>query len=112
MSFLVFLVLPFLLCLGMATVTSLLWRLELQNPGLYAVAGFLATLGLHRLLQAGAELTKLFIPGGYFLESRPKPDIVQLAKETLNTETVVLSVLLVAIGVPLLRWLKAAMVKV
>jgi len=112
MSFLVFLFLPFLLCLSMAAVTSLLWRQELQNPGLYALAGFLATLGLHRLLQAGAEIAKLFNPDGYFLEARPRPDIVQLAKETLNTETIVLSVLVVAIGIPLLYWLKAAMVKV
>lgn len=112
MSFLLFLVLPFLLCLSMAAVTSLLWRQDLHNPGLYAITGFLTTFGLHRLLQAGAEIAKLFIQDVYFLESRPKPDIVQLAEETMNTETFVLGVLVVVLGIPLLHRLKAAFVKV
>jgi hypothetical protein len=78
---------------------------------LFAVAGFLLCLGLHRVLQAITEFVKLFTGGGYFLEAREKPDVVQLAKETLNTETLVLCFLLVVVGIPLLLWLRSAMVK-
>jgi len=111
MSFLVALVLPLVLCLIMAGATSVLWWRTLGNPVLFAIAAFLLTLGLHPVLQAIAEFVKLFSGGGYFLEAREKPDVVQLAKENLNAESIVLCFLLVVIGIPLLLWLRSAMVK-
>ena len=111
MSFLISLALPFILCVVMAGTTSLLWWKALGSPVLFGVAAFLATLGLHRLLQAIVEFVKLFTHGGYFLEVRGRPDVVQLAKESLNTETVIVCVLLIAIGLPLLYLLRTAMVK-
>jgi len=111
MSFLLALVLPFVLCAVMSGTASLLWWRTLANPAAFGVVALLATLGLHSLLQAVAEFLKLFTGGGYFLEARERPDVVQLAKEGLNTEVVVLCVLLVALGIPLLYWLRSAMVK-
>jgi uncharacterized membrane protein YjgN (DUF898 family) len=111
MSFLVALVLPLFLCAVMAGVTSALWWRTLGNPVVFGIAAFLLTLGLHRVLQAIAEFVKFFSGGGYFLEVREKPDVVQLAKESLNTETIALCLLLVVVGVPLLIWLRSAMVK-
>lgn len=111
MSFLVALILPVIVCAVMAGTTSALWWRTLGNPAVFAIAAFLLSLGLHRVLQALAELVKLISAGGYFLEVREKPDVVQLARESLNTETLVLCTLLVIIGVPLLFWLRSAMVK-
>ena len=111
MSFFLALVLPFVLCAVMSGTASLLWWKTLANPATFGVLTLFATLGLHRVLQAVAEFVKLFTGGGYFLEAREGPDVVQLAKESLNTEVVVLCVLLVTLGVPLLYWLRSAMVK-
>ena len=95
----------------MSGTASLLWWRTIANPATFGVVAFLATLGLHRVLQAVAEFLKLFTGGGYFLEARERPDLVQLAKESLNTEVLVLCVVLVALGIPLLYWLRSAMVK-
>ena len=111
MSFLLSLVLPFVLCVALSGTASLLWWRTLASPATFGLAALLATLGLHRVLQAVAEVLKLFTGGGYFLEARERSDVVQLAKENLNTEVVVLCVLLVALGMPLLYWLRSAMVK-
>jgi len=111
MSFLVSMALPFLLCAGMAAITSWLWWPTLSSPWLFAGVGFLGTLGLHRLLQAFAEFIKLFAPGGYLLEARERPTALHLAKESLNIETFILSAVLVCSGMLLLSWLRAAMVK-
>ena len=111
MSFLVALALPFILCAIMAGATSVIWWRTLANPILFGIAAFLLTFGLHRVLQAISEFVKLFSGGAYFLEAREKPDVVQLAKESLNTDTIVLCFLLVVISVPLLLWLRSAMVK-
>ena len=111
MAFLLALVLPFVLCVVMSGTASLLWWKALASPVAFGVLALLATLGLHRVLQAIAEFAKLFTGGGYFLEARERPDLVQLAKGSLNTELVVLCVLLVALGIPLLYWLRSAMVK-
>jgi hypothetical protein len=111
MSLLLALVLPFVLCAVMAGTTSLLWWRTFASPATFGVVALLAMLGLHRILQAVAEFLKLFVGGGYFLEARERPDVVQLAKESLNTEVVVLCVLLVTLGIPLLYWLRSVMVK-
>ena len=105
------LMLPFVLCVAMAGTTSLLWWRTLASPAIFGVAALLATLGLHRVLQAVSEFLKLFTGGGYFVQARERPDVAQLAKESINTEIVVLCVLLVALGIPLLYWLRSAMVK-
>ena len=110
MVFLAYLILPFLLCATMTGIAVLLWWKALSNPAAFAVAAFLSTLGLHRVLQIRAELVKLFW-GSYFLVARKSLDIVQLAKESINTETVVLCLMLVAFGIPLLYWLRATMLK-
>ena len=95
----------------MSGTTSIMWREELARPVLFATVAFLATFGLHRVIQAGTEFLEFFSKGGYFLEARNSPDILQLAKENMTTETVVQCSLLLLLGLPLLHLLRAAMGK-
>jgi hypothetical protein len=111
MSFLISLALPLLLCLVITGITSFIWRDDLARPVIFAMTGFLATFGLHRVIQAGTKFLGLFRSGGYFLEARNPPDILQLAKENMNTETLVQCALLLILGLPLLHLLRTAMVK-
>jgi hypothetical protein len=111
MSLLLSMFLPFVVCLGMALVTSMYWWKDLSSPWLFGAIVFLCTMGLYRLLQAINEFGKLFVGRSYFLESSNPLSAVQIAQESLNTETVVLCVLLVVIGGPLLFGLRTAMVK-
>jgi hypothetical protein len=111
MAFLISLTLPFLLCLVLAGVSSLMWRDMLTKPMAFGAIAFLATFGLHRLIQAATEVFGLFSNRGYFLEARGRPDILKIAEGNMNTQTLVQCTLLVALGIPLLYWLRATMVK-
>jgi hypothetical protein len=111
MTLILALVLPSVLSVIMSVTASLLWWKTFANPATFGVVAFLAMIGLHRALQAFSEFLKSFTSGGYFLEFREKPDLIQLAKESLNLEALVTCVLLVALGIPLLYWLRSAMVK-
>jgi hypothetical protein len=111
MSFLISLALPIIICLVLAGASTLWWLKVLPSPLLFAVTALLATLGLHRLIQAATEFAKLFVGGGYFLEARQQPIFAQLASESLNTELLVVCVALVALSVPLLSMLRTAMAR-
>lgn len=109
MSFILSMVLPFLVCIVLIAGTSLAWWYSLKNPWIFLTVGFLGLLGLHRLIQVGSELLKLFRSGGYFLEYRKPVDMVQSALESLTLEAVVVSTLIVVGGMPMLYWLKKAL---
>lgn len=109
MSFLLSLVLPFAVCVLLVGITSAFWWGKLHKPWAYVTFALLAMLGLHRVLQAGAEVVSLIAsaPGGYFLEYQPQPDLAQLAERSLTLEALLVSAVLVVAGWPLLRWLRA-----
>lgn len=109
MSFLLSLALPFAVCVLLVGVTSALWWGKLHKPWAYVTFAFLAVLGLHRVLQAGADFIDVIAstPGGYFLEYQSQPDLVQLAERSLTIEALLVSTVLVVVGWPLLRWLRA-----
>ncbi|MCR6477267.1 hypothetical protein NU688_13990 [Variovorax sp. ZS18.2.2] len=112
MSFLLSLVLPFAVCVLLVGITSAFWWGKLQKPWAYVTFAFLAVLGLHRVLQAGADFIGLIAsastPGGYFLEyQQSQPDLVQMVERSLTTEALLVSTVLVVAGWPLLRWLRA-----
>ena len=106
--------LPFLACIGLAAVTAALWWRTLQSPWVYLVLSVLALLGLHRVIQAAAELVKLLgFGGGYFLEARQNPaKFVELAQEAINAEAIVVTLVVLAVGLPLVRMLWSLLPKV
>jgi hypothetical protein len=106
MPFLLSMSLPFLACLGLIAVTSALWWRSIQSPWAFAIIGFLALLGVHRAVQAGTEVGKVFIGGGYFLEARTNASLAQLARENITLESLAISFAVVVAGLPLLFWLK------
>jgi hypothetical protein len=109
MAFLISMSLPFVVCLALVAVTSAAWWRDLRHPWLFAVVGLLAVLGVHRVIQVGAEVSKLFLGRGYFLEGRPTPSALQLAQEGLTVEAGAVSVLVAVFGFPVLLWLKRAL---
>lgn len=106
MSYLVSLLLPFIVCFGLSATTSILWWRTFRSPWLFAVIGFLALLGLHRIVQAAAALVTLRHPGGFFLEARENPGLFQRAMESLTLESAITCLILVIFGLPLLLWLR------
>lgn len=107
MSFLLSLVLPAAVCVLLVGITAALWWGKLHKPWAYVTFAFLAVLGLHRLLQAGVEFTRLFTRGGYFIEYQNPVDLVQSAERALTIEALLVSSVLAIAGWPLLRWLRA-----
>jgi hypothetical protein len=106
-SFLLSLVLPVAVCVLLVGITSAFWWGKLQKPWAYVAFAFLAVLGLHRIVQVGAEFLRLFRRGGYYLEYQNQPDLAQLAERSLTIEALLVSTVLVVAGWPLLRWLRA-----
>jgi len=109
MSFLISMLLPFLAALILIAGTSIAWWRSLPSPQLFVIVGFLALLGVHRMLQAGVEFLKFFRGGGYFLEARTNPNAIELALESITRESVAVSLLILLVGFPLLLWLKRAL---
>ena len=90
----------------MSVVSSAIWWRTLSSPYIYGGLSLLICLGLHRVLQSFAELIKMFGSAGYFLVYKERAPATEEILKTLNTETFVLSVLLVALGTPLLFLLR------
>lgn len=108
MAYIASLLLPFMACVLVVSVTSALWWRSLTSPYAYASFTFLAMLGLHRLLQAAAEFVKFFTHGGYFLEYQQRPeDFARQVERHLTVEALLISLALVVLGWPLARWLRA-----
>lgn len=106
MWFLLSMVLPVATSLLLAGAASALWWGTLRSPWAYLTFSVLTMLGVQRVLQMVLEVTKIALPGGYFLEHRPAPDVLQAARESITTESLVMCVLLLAIGAQLLHWLR------
>lgn len=111
MSFLISLLLPTVVCLLLVSITAAAWWSKLSTPWAYVTFAFLGVLGLHRLLQAGAEFVKLFTRGGYFLEYQKRPDFVQAVEQSVTIEAILISSLLAIAGWFLLLSLKTFMVR-
>ncbi|NPC55695.1 hypothetical protein [Caenimonas soli] len=112
MQFLVAIALPFVACLMLVGVTSAMWWRTFQTPWQFAILGMLVLLGLHRLVQVVAEAIKLASPvQGYFLEARAKPNFLEIARENLNIEALLVTAVVVVAGIPLLLWLRSALPK-
>lgn len=114
MQFLIAITLPFLASLILAGVFSLLWRHSFQSPWQFFVFALLLLLGLHRVVQVCAELVKLVRTelGGYFLEARKGADFYERVQEQLTVEAFVIAAVVVVAGIPLLFWLRSALLKV
>lgn len=114
MQFLLAIALPFLTSLVLAGVFSALWRQSLQSSWQFFVFALLLLLGLHRVVQVFAEIVKLVRTelGGYFLESRKGADFYERVQEQLTVEAFVIAGAVVVIGIPLLFWLRNALLKV
>jgi len=113
MSFIASMLLPLVVCVGLAAVTAALWWASFHSPWGYFGLSILTLLGLHRVIQVLAEVVKL-IPGtgGYFLEARRDPvRFVELVQEGITIEAFVVSGLVVAAGLPILFMLRSVLAK-
>jgi hypothetical protein len=106
MIFLFSLLLPLLTCVLLSGATAILWRSVLPSAWSYLGLALLVLLGLHRILQVGAEIVKLFSTSGYFLEYQKKPNVVEMAERSFTLEAVVISLLIVLFSWPILSWLR------
>jgi hypothetical protein len=109
MQFLISIALPFLVAAITAAVSALIWRDVLPSPVKLGLLAFLVLLGLHRIVQALAEIGKMLLPGGYFLEYQSKPTAVELIERQLTIEAIAISIVLIAIGIPVLYVLRKAL---
>ena len=110
MSFLVSLLLPFVVSLLLTLGASFAWWQTLRAPWLFVTVGFLSLLGLHRAVQAAFELCRLFFGKAYFLEARGvTPSTVELVQESLTREAVTVAIVTAAVGIPLMFWLRRAL---
>ena len=110
MAFLTSMLLPFIVAALLSAACSLWWRSEVSKPWLFWFLGFLLLLGLHRLLQAGLEVGKIFFGRGYFLEGgKVTPTMVELAAKELTVEAVALALILAVLGIPLLSIVRGAL---
>ena len=91
--------------------TAVLWRGVLPSVWSYVGLALLVVLGLHRVLQVGAEIVKLFRTGGYFLEYQKPPNMVEMAERSFTLEAVVVSLLIAALSWPLLSWLRTLLTR-
>ena len=111
MAFLLSQLLPFLIAIILVGATAALWRGVLPSVWSYMGLALLIVLGVHRVVQVGAEIVKLFTSGGYFLEYQKQPNMVEMAERSLTLETIVVSVLVVALSFPLLSWLRTLLAR-
>jgi hypothetical protein len=114
MQFLVAIALPFLTSLLLAGVFSVLWWQTFHSPWQFFVFALLLLLGLHRVVQVFAEVVKLVRTelGGYFLESRKGADLYERVQDQLTVEAFVIAGAVVVVGIPLLFWLRSALLKI
>jgi len=112
MQFLAALVLPTVVCLLLTGITAALWWESIASPWQYVAFAALVCLGIHRVLQVTAELIKkTAVVGGYFMARRDKPDFAQLVEEAFTIEAILVSIVLIAIAIPTLVWLKNALLQ-
>ena len=109
MQFLISIALPVLVAAFTSVATALMWREALLSPVKFGLFAFLILLGLHQVIQALAEVGKMLLPGGYFLEYQSRSTAAELIERQLTIEAIAVSVVLVAIGVPVLYALRRAM---
>ena len=110
MAFLASMILPFVVAGLLSAVCSLWWRGEIAKPWLFWFLGSLLLLGLHRLLQAGLEVGKIFFGRGYFLEGgKVTPATIELLTRELTLEALALAVILAVLGIPLLAMVRGAL---
>lgn len=102
--------LPFLVAFLLSLIAPWMWRRVLVSPVRFGVFSFLILLGTHRVIQVLVELWKsLPLSGGYFLEYEKTPTAIELLERQLTVEALVISILLVAAGVPILYVLRRSM---
>jgi hypothetical protein len=103
-AFLAQIILPFVVAAAVSSMCAFLWRGQLSSAIGFFFFGFLLMLGLHRAIQAVAEIAKLFFgPVGYTLVgSAAKPEFIGLVGRQLTIEAITLLVVSVSVGVPLL----------
>lgn len=107
MSFVLSLVLPAVVSLLMAALSTALWRSSLPSPTVFFAVAFLALLGLDRVLHAALELWRLVSPRGYFLEQPDKVSTIEALQRTMTTEALAMALALVVVGWPMLSLLRS-----
>lgn len=114
MQFFVNLLLPFVVCVGLVVATAVVWWNRLQSPWTYLGLSILMLLGIHRVVQVGVAIVSPIIwSSDYFLEARKDPArFWELSAQSLTVEAIVVSTLMVAIGLPVLRSLRTLLAKV
>ncbi len=112
MPLLLSMALPLLACLTLVGTTSVLWWDTLQRPWVFAIVGFLAMLGVHRIVQVMFEVLELLPVGrGYFVVVRNEPNLAQLARGSLNIKSMLVTALVIVVGFPLLAWVKGSLAR-
>lgn len=92
--------LPFLLAAVVAVAASVLWRDTLPRPFFFLVLSFVLVLGVHRLVQAVAEIGKAAWPGGggFLLEHQAKSSAYEAVERQLTLEAFVIALVVTVLS--------------
>ena len=107
MQLLLFQAFSIIVATALGILTSALWWRQLREPWLFLIAGTLVMLGLERLVTTLWAYGRIAFGSG-FLERRPPLTAEQIANPTLSIESIAVSAIVLAIGLPLLFWLRRA----
>lgn len=86
---------------------SVFWWRQLQKPWLFLAISTLAMLGLERFIVALWSYREIAF-GDAFLEHAPPVTAEQIANPQLSLESILVSVAVLALGLPLLNQLRKA----
>jgi hypothetical protein len=79
----------------------------------FAVVGLLAMLGVHRIAQIMLAVFELLPVGrGYFVVARNEPNFAQLVQQNLSIRSLLITAFVIAVGFPLLLWLRGSLASV
>ena len=107
MQLLLFQTFSIAVALALGVFTSALWWSHLREPWLFLVVGTFAMLGLERLVTATWTCGQLIF-GGWFLEIQPPLTAEQISNSELRLSSFLISLVVLALGLPLLFWLRRA----
>lgn len=114
MAFFASMLLPLAVGVVLIVATGATWWGRLQSPWKYIGLSILVLLGVHRAIHFGVLIVSpLFWTSDYFVAATKDPARYwDLLDQSFTIEAVVVSTLIVAIGLPVLRFLRSLLTKV
>ena len=97
----------------MVVITATIWWSKLSSPWSFVLFGGLALFGIHSLYAVAEGAWNLFGASGTFLEvnSQVTPESIERAQSALTIKAISASIAVLALGSPLLFWLRALLAK-